>query len=114
MAVFVPFKALRPTKDTVLKVASRPYDVLNEKEARTEADGNPLSFYHVIKPEIDFPDDFDHYAPEVYKKGKANFDALVEQGVMVPEQQESFYIYQLIMDGHTQTGLVGCCAIDDY
>lgn len=114
MAVFVPFKALRPTQDTVLKVASRPYDVLNEQEARVACEGNDLSFYHVIKPEIDFPDDFDHYAPEVYKKGKSNFDALVSKGVMVPDGDENFYIYQLIMDGHAQTGLVGCCAIDDY
>ena len=88
MAVFVPFKALRPTQDTVLKVASRPYDVLNEHEARAESAGNDLSFYHVIKPEIDFPDDFDHYAPEVYQKGKTNFDALVEKGVMVPDSSE--------------------------
>ncbi len=114
MSTFIPFKAIRPTQENVKEIASKPYDVLNEKEARIEAEGNPLSFYHVIKPEIDFPDDFDHYAPEVYQKGKENFDKLVQKGVMAQDSTPYFYIYQLIMDGHEQTGLVGCCAIDDY
>lgn len=114
MSVFVPFKAFRTTKATAKAVASKPYDVLNEKEARLEAQGNPLSFYHVIKPEIDFPDDFNHYAPEVYQKGKANFDKLVNEGIMVQDAKEHFYVYQLNMNGHEQTGLVGCCSIDDY
>jgi uncharacterized protein (DUF1015 family) len=114
MSVFVPFKAYRPTQEKAKQVACRPYDVLNEKEARQECEGNPNSFYHIIKPEIDFPDDHDHYAPEVYQKGKDNFDQLVTNGTMVQDEAASFYIYQLIMDGHVQTGLVGCCAIDDY
>lgn len=88
--------------------------MLNEKEARQECEGNPHSFYHVIKPEIDFPDDYDHYAPEVYQKGKENFDKLVESGVMVQDKEANFYVYQLRMGDHVQTGLVGCCAIDDY
>ena len=67
MATLKPFKGIRPRKELVKKIASRPYDVLNEKEARIEAGDNLDSFYHVIKPEMDFPDDFDHYAPEVYK-----------------------------------------------
>jgi uncharacterized protein (DUF1015 family) len=114
MSVFVPFKAFRPTKENVKAVASKPYDVLNEKEAKVEAEGNPFSFYHVIKPEIDFPEDFDHYAPEVYQKGKENFDSLVEKGIMIQDESACFYVYQLNMNGHEQTGLVGCCAIDDY
>lgn len=114
MSEFVPFKAIRPTADKVKDIASRPYDVLNEKEAREECAGNPISFYHVIKPEIDFPDDFDHYAPEVYQKGADNFKALVDQGVMQQDDTENYYAYQIIMDGHKQTGLVGCCSIDDY
>ena len=67
MSVFVPFKAYRPIQEKAKEVACRPYDVLNEKEARKECEGNPVSFYHVIKPEIDFPDDHDHYAPEIYQ-----------------------------------------------
>ena len=114
MSVFVPFKAYRPIQEKAKEVACRPYDVLNEKEARKECEGNPVSFYHVIKPEIDFPDDHDHYAPEIYQKGKENFDALVSNGTMVQDENPSFYVYQLNMDWHEQTGLVGCCSIDDY
>ena len=114
MSTLVPFKAFRPTTATAKPLACRPYDVLNEKEARIECEGNPISFYHVIKPEIDFPDGHDHYAPEIYQKGKENFNQLLKDGIMVQDEKESFYIYQLNMDGHVQTGLVGCCAIDDY
>lgn len=114
MSTFVPFRAFRPTADKVKAVASKPYDVLNEKEARVEAEGNPHSFYHVIKPEMDFADDHDHYAPEVYAKGKESFDKLVSSKVMAQDEAESFYVYQLEMNGHVQNGLVGCCAIDDY
>lgn len=114
MSIFIPFKAFRPTQEKVIEIASRPYDVLDEKEAREACKNNPNSYYHVIKPEIDFADDFDHYAPEVYKKGKENFDKLVQKGLMVQDHTANYYVYQLIMKGHKQTGLVGCCAIDDY
>ncbi len=114
MSTFTPFKAFRPTQEKVQAVASKPYDVLNDKEAKAEAEGNPASFYHVIKPEIDFSGDFDHYAPEIYQKGKENFDSLVKEGIMAQDKSACFYIYQLNMNGHEQTGLVGCCAIDDY
>lgn len=114
MSKFIPFKAYRPVKDKAKAVASRPYDVLNREEALEESDGNPLSFYHVIKPEIDFPQEHDHYAPEIYQKGKDNFDRLVEQGVIAQDAAAQFYVYQLNMNGHEQTGLVGCCAIEDY
>ncbi|MFT5165410.1 MAG: hypothetical protein ACI8P3_000636 [Saprospiraceae bacterium] len=114
MSIFVPFKAFRPTKENVSAVASKPYDVLNEKEAKAECADNPLSFYHVIKPEIDFSGDFDHYGPEVYQKGKENFDSLVNNGIMAQDESACFYVYQLNMNGHEQTGLVGACSIDDY
>lgn len=114
MSVLKPFRAVRPTADKVKEVACRPYDVLNAAEAREEAAGNPDSFYHVIKPEIDFVDDHDPYAKEIYEKGRDNYEALKTRGVMRKDENEHFYVYQLIMDGHKQTGLVGCCAIDDY
>ena len=114
MSIFIPFKAFRPTQEKVIEIASRPYDVLDEKEAREACKNNPNSYYHVIKPEIDFAGDFNHYAPEVYKKGKENFDKLVQKGLMVQDNTPNYYVYQLIMNGHKQTGLVGCCAIDDY
>lgn len=88
--------------------------MLNEKEARKEAEGNPLSFYHVIKPEIDFPDDFDHYAPEIYKKGKENFDKLFKDGIYFQDAQECYYIYAQTMNGRTQYGIVGGASVDDY
>jgi uncharacterized protein (DUF1015 family) len=114
MPVFVPFKAYRPTPDKAKAVACRPYDVLNAKEAKQEAHGNPLSFYHVIKPEIDFEESHNPYTPEIYKKGKTNFDALVSNGVISQDDKPAFYVYELTMGNHVQTGLVGCCAIDDY
>lgn len=114
MSVFIPFKAYRPTKEKVTEMVCRPYDVLDAKEAREACLNNPDSYYHVIKPEIDFADDFDHYAPEIYKKGKENFDKLVQKGLMIQDDSANFYVYQIIMNGHKQTGLVGCCAIDDY
>ena len=114
MSVLVPFKAIRPLKDKVKDVACRPYDVLDEKEARVLSEGNPISFYRVIKPEIEFPDDFDHYAKEVYQRGADNFKKLMDEGVMKMDDTENFYAYQIVMGDHTQTGLVGCCSIDDY
>ena len=88
--------------------------MLNAKEAKQEVHGNPLSFYHVIKPEIDFEESHNPYAPEVYKKGKTNFDSLVESRVISQDEKPAFYVYELTMGNHVQTGLVGCCAIDDY
>ena len=114
MSILVPFKAIRPIESKVLDIASRPYDVLNEREAKEACEGNPDSFYHVIKPEIDFDVDHDHYAPEVYKKGVENFRKLQDAGFMIQDEEAHFYVYQIIMDGHKQTGLVGCCSIDDY
>jgi len=114
MSIFVPFKAFRPTQENAKAVASKPYDVLNAKEAKLEAEGNPVSFYNVIKPEIDFPEDSNYYAPEVYLKGKENFNNLVSENIIKQDSSNSFYVYELTMNGHVQTGLVGCCAIDDY
>ena len=114
MSIFVPFKAFRPTPETVEKVASKPYDVLNAAEAREEAAGNALSFYHVIKPEIDFPDGYDAHTPEVHAKGRENLKHLIDSGVLIQDDQDSFYVYEITMGKHVQTGLVGCSGVDDY
>ncbi|MBP9789645.1 MAG: DUF1015 domain-containing protein [Bacteroidia bacterium] len=114
MAILKPFKGIRPTKENVLKVASKPYDVLDEKEARKECEGNPLSFYHVIKPEIDFPDEHDHYAPDVYEKGISNFNKMLKDGVFFVDDKEYYYIYAQTMNGRRQYGIVGAASIDDY
>ncbi|MFM7822374.1 MAG: DUF1015 family protein, partial [Bacteroidota bacterium] len=114
MAILKPFKGIRPLASDVAHIASKPYDVLNEREARQECEGNPDSFYHVIKPEIDFPDDFDHYAPEIYKKGKENFDRMLHSGLFSKDSKECYYIYRQVMNGRSQDGIVGCAHIDDY
>lgn len=114
MAILKPFKGIRPVSAKAKQVASKPYDVLNEKEAREECKGNPDSFYHVIKPEIDFPDEHDHYAPEIYHRGKQNFDRMVKEGIFFEDEKECLYIYQQTMNGRKQNGIVGCANIDDY
>ncbi len=114
MAIIKAFRGWRPSKDKVKEVASRPYDVINTAEARVEAEGKPSSFLHVVKPEIDFPADQNPYAPEVYNKGKENFEALVQSGVMFQDDQDCLYIYRLTMNGQSQAGIVAAAAIDDY
>ena len=114
MAVFKPFKAIRPSSDHVKSVASRPYDVLNSDEARKEVEGNDLSFLHVVKPEIDLPKDVDPYSDVVYEKGKENFHNFMSLGILAQDSDSSFYIYRLTMDGRSQTGLVGCCFFEEY
>ena len=114
MAILKAFKGFRPLKNIVDKVASRPYDVINSEEAKIEAGDNIHSFLHVVKPEIDLPDDVDHYSPLVYQKAKDNFDKLVNEGFFVQDKNECLYIYRLTMNGRTQTGIVGCAAVDDY
>ena len=114
MSVFRPFKGLRPVPEKPQAVASRPYDVLNSNEARAEVDGNPDSFLHVVKPEIDLPSGTDIYSDVVYQKGRENFRNLVEAGIFEEDSQCCFYIYELTMDGRTQTGIVGCSSVQDY
>lgn len=114
MSIFVPFKAYRPQQKYAQNIASKPYDVLNAKEAKLESLNNPISFYNVIKPEINFSEDSNYYAPRVYEKGKAVFDDFVSKNILKQDSHESYYVYELTMGNHTQTGLVGCCSIDDY
>jgi uncharacterized protein (DUF1015 family) len=114
MAVLKAFKGLRPVKDKVKLIASRPYDVLSSEEARTEAGGNQYSFLHVVKPEIDLPEDIDHYSPEVYKKGKENLEKMLSEGLIFRDNKEYLYIYALTMNGKRQVGLVGCAGVEDY
>ncbi len=114
MAILKSFKGLRPKKDKVSLVASRPYDVINSEEAKIEAGDNIHSFLHVVKPEIDLPADLDHYSPLVYQKAKENFEKLIKDGMFMQDKEECLYIYRLTMDGRTQTGIVGSASIDDY
>ena len=109
-----PFKGLRPPKELIEQVASRPYDVLNSEEARAEAAGNEKSLYHIIKPEIDFPVGTDEHDPAVYEKAAANFQLFQEKGWLVQDPKELYYVYAQTMNGHTQYGLVLCAYVDDY
>ena len=109
-----PFKGIRPPKDLVTKVASRPYDVLNSDEARAEAEGNPMSLYHIIKPEIDFPVGTDEHDSCVYEKAVENFNSFIENGWLVQDTEEHYYIYAQTMNGRTQYGIVIGAYVDDY
>jgi uncharacterized protein (DUF1015 family) len=114
MAVLRPFKGFRPPAEYVKDVASRPYDVLNSDEARVEVKGNPHSFLHVVKPEVDLEESIDIHSEQVYLKAKENIDRLVADGFFVQEKKEVFYVYAQTMFGRTQYGLVGCSSVDDY
>lgn len=114
MARIQPFRALRPHNEYAENVASRPYDVLNSEEARKEAEGNPLSFLHVTKSEIDLPADVDIHTQAVYDKAAENLQALIEKKVLFFEEKPCYYIYELAWKGRTQTGLVCVSSVDDY
>ncbi len=114
MAVIKPFKGIRPPKALVEQVASRPYDVLNSDEARAEAEGNEKSLYHIIKPEIDFPIGTDEHDPAVYTKAAENFQKFQDNGWLVQDNKENYYVYAESMNGKTQYGLVVCAAVEDY
>lgn len=114
MAIVRPFKGYRPNPELVARVAARPYDVLNSAEARVEAEGNPYSFLHVGKPEIDLPTSVDPYDNGVYLKAKENLDRFIRDGVLRQDPNPSFYLYSQTMDGHTQYGLVGCASVQEY
>ena len=114
MAKISPFKALRPAAELASKVASKPYDVLNSKEAKTAAQGNAYSFLHITKSEIDLPDHIDIHSAEVYEKAKQNLQAFIQRNVLFRESKPCYYIYELVMKGRSQTGLVCGSSIDDY
>ena len=114
MAQLHAFRGFRPGKESVNKVASRPYDVLNSKEAREEVKDNPWSFLHVVKPEVDLPEDIDLHSDQVYQKGKENLQKLIAEGYFVQDQKELLYVYGQTMFGKTQYGIVGCAVVQDY
>ncbi|WP_341842596.1 DUF1015 domain-containing protein [Chitinophaga caseinilytica] len=114
MAIIKPFRALRPQPALAKEVAARPYDVLNSKEAAEEAAGNPHSFYHVSKSEIDLPEGTDIHSAPVYAKAAENLQKMQAEGTLFAENTPAYYIYKLVMDGRAQTGLVCASSIDDY
>lgn len=114
MAKVKPFKGIRPPKELVEKIESRPYDVLNSEEARAEAGDNEMSLYHIIKPEIDFAPDTSEYDPRVYEKAAENFQKFQDKGWLKQDEKEQYYIYAQTMNGKTQYGLVVGAFVDDY
>jgi uncharacterized protein (DUF1015 family) len=114
MAIIKPFKALKPKKELAAQVASRPYDVLNSEEAKKEATGNNYSFLRITKSEIDLPDGIDTHSQQVYDKAKSNLELFIQNGTLLREEKPCYYIYQLIMNGKSQTGLVCVSSIEDY
>ena len=114
MATVKPFRGFRPPKDLVEQVESRPYDVLSSEEARAEAAGNEKSLYHIIKPEIDFPEGTSEYDPRVYEKASENFKKFKDNGWLVQDTDDHYYIYAQTMNGKTQYGIVVGACVDDY
>ncbi|MDO5348912.1 MAG: DUF1015 family protein [Lachnospiraceae bacterium] len=114
MAVVKPFQAVRPNGESVSQVAALPYDVYNRKEAWEAVKGNPLSFLNIDRAETQFPDDVDTYADCVYEKAKELLDARIADGTFIQDKTPCYYIYQLTMNGRSQTGIVACSSVDDY
>lgn len=114
MAKVKPFKGVRPPREIVTEVASRPYDVLNSEEARAEAEGNPKSLYHIIKPEINFEPGTDEHDPKVYQSAVDHFNKFQKEGWLVQDPKENYYIYAQTMDGRTQYGIVVGAWVRDY
>ena len=114
MAIVKPFRCIRPAADKAARVAALPYDVYNRKEACQAVEGNPLSFLNIDRAETQFGDEVDTYDDRVYAKARALLDEQIASGVYVTDQGEHYYLYELTMDGRSQTGIVACCSIDDY
>lgn len=114
MALLRPFRAIRPEKSRADKVVCLPYDVMSREEAKEMAEGNPYSFLHISRSEIDFPDTEDAYSRAVYEKARANIEENLRSGVFIEEDRPALYLYRQKMDGRCQTGVVGCVSIDEY
>ncbi len=114
MAVVKPFICIRPAKEHAAEVAALPYDVYNRKEACAAVKGNPLSFLNIDRAETQFSDDVDTYADCVYEKARELLDSQIADGIYVTDVGDHYYLYELTMDGRSQTGIVACCSIDDY
>lgn len=114
MADIIPFKALRPREDLAAKIAALPYDVYDRKEAREKVAGDTLSFLRIDRPETQFPEGYDMYAPEVYEKAREMLREMTERGEFVREDKPAYYVYELVMNGRSQTGICACASVDDY
>ncbi|MEL7655820.1 MAG: DUF1015 family protein [Bacillota bacterium] len=114
MAIVRPFRAVRPAKEYAEKVISLPYDVMNREEASKMADGNPYSFLHICRSEIDLPEVDNPYTEPVYAKAKKNIEDYLTNNILIRDKEPLLYIYKQVMDGRSQVGIVGCVSIDEY
>lgn len=114
MADIKPFKALRPNKDYVSQIAALPYDVYSRREAKEEVSNKPNLFLNIDRPETQFDDNIDMYAPYVYEKARDMLHEMIQEHKFIQEEEECYYLYELTMDGRNQTGIVACESIDDY
>ena len=114
MSTLRPFRALRPAPALVKEVACVPYDVINSSEARTLSAGKPNSFLRVIRPEVDLPEGTDEHADDVYEKGAANLLAYAGSAASIYEREPALYVYRLVMEGRSQTGVYGCVSVQEY
>ena len=114
MANMKPFRCIRPGKEVASQVAALPYDVYNRQEAKAVVEKNPLSFLAIDRAETQFGDDMDLHDPAVYAKAKEMLEQWLERGTFLEDSRECYYVYELTMDGRSQTGIVGCASVDDY
>ncbi len=114
MADIIPFRAVRPRAGLADKIAALPYDVYNRKEAREAVAGDDDTFLRIDRPETQFPEGYDMYAPEVYEKAREILDHMMEDGHFIQEEKEAYYVYELVMDGRSQVGIGACASVDDY
>ena len=114
MAVIRPFQCIRPEAGVADRVAALPYDVYNRQEAKEEVKREPLSFLKIDRAETGFDDSVDTYAPEVYQRAKELLEQDIREGIYEKDSENSYYVYELVMDGRSQTGLVACASVDDY
>ena len=114
MADIIPFRAVRPRADLADRIAALPYDVYNRKEAREAVKGDDYTFLRIDRPETQFPEGYDMYAPEVYEKAREMLAQMIEDGLFIQEEKEAYYVYELVMDGRSQVGIGACASVDDY
>lgn len=114
MADIIPFQAIRPRADLAERIAALPYDVYNKKEAREAVKGDEYTFLRIDRPETQFPEGHDMYAPEVYEKAREMLKQMIEEGLFIQEEKEAYYVYELVMDGRSQVGIGACASVDDY
>ena len=114
MADIIPFRAVRPRADLADRIAALPYDVYNRNEAREAVRGDDYTFLRIDRPETQFPEGYDMYAPEVYEKAREMLGRMIEDGLLVQEEKEAYYVYELVMNGRSQVGIGACASVDDY